>query len=115
MKTKPAWVEVIPALCGDSYAMSDAGVCIHASKEEIEKEIKDLEDEYRHQADLGERDPDDCEVDSYPLQVLLTDTGRILDVTGDDITDQFFKAMRDVAGITDTTLFVKEIIDYVKS
>lgn len=78
MKIKEAWFEVIPTACGDSYAMSDYGVYIHQSKAEVESEIESLASTYREQAAAGERDEDDCEVDSYPLKVYLTETGSVL-------------------------------------
>ncbi|WP_419833707.1 hypothetical protein [Endozoicomonas atrinae] len=114
MKIKPAWFEVIPALCGDSFAMSEIGVYIHASKKEVEEEIQDLVNHYREQIAAGEREEGDDEVDFYPQRVLLTDTGRVLDEQMNDITDDVLRVMRDSANITDPSKFIEQIIEYVK-
>lgn len=109
---KIAWIEVIPTSCGESYAMTDTGIAFYETKEEIEEDIRFLEEEYRRQIEAGERDEGDYEVDFYPKKVLLTEDGRIFDEDVVDITNSILAVMKDVAGITDRRSFIKEIKKY---
>ena len=113
MNKKTAYFERIPAIFGDSFAMSDNGVSIHETEQEILDDIALIEAEYRDQAKRGERDPDDCELDSYPIKVTLTDTGQIFDDNDQNITSDVLEVMRRDANIEDPTEFINEIIYYV--
>ena len=78
MKFRIAWFELIPTLTGDTYAMGEHGPYIYKTKEEVLKEIKELEDDHRQQVWNGERDPDDVGIDSYPVCVKLYENGKII-------------------------------------
>ena len=113
MKLKPAYFEVIPTLCGDGYTMSDHGIYIYSTRKEVEDSIQEVVDEYKEQIQAGERDPEDDEVDFYPMKVYLSDTGKIFDEDKVDMTEHIHAVIKITSDIHDPTEFTNEIINYV--
>ena len=85
-KNTPVWIEVIPCLCGDSICItydSDENVmpAIEETKEKIQADIDDMNNDMVRQVADGERDADDLyELDNYPaLATFDGETVHILD------------------------------------